>query len=93
MNISDNTDNIDRSVCPICKQKVISIANIPACSQCRRLLYHSNTAEIQNRFYEASGNMKNLADNMDSNCSHDEIAQSLFDFFEAVENVKKCMNV
>ena len=63
MNISDNTDNIDRSVCPICKQKVISIANIPACSQCRRLLYHSNTAEIQNRFYEASGNMKNLADN------------------------------
>lgn len=134
MNISDNTDNIDRSVCPICKQKVISIANIPACSQCRRLLYHSNTAEIQDRFYEASGNMKNLADNnskylhelgqkeldstllpseqhiydawvayknanlnaqhhMDSNCSHDEIAQSLFDFFEAVENVKKCMNV
>ena len=35
----------------------------------------------------------NAQHHMDSNCSHDEIAQSLFDFFEAVENVKKCMNV
>ena len=40
MCISGIIDNEGRSACPICKQKIKFIDDIPACSQCRRLLYH-----------------------------------------------------
>ena len=134
MCISGIIDNEGRSACPICKQKIKFIDDIPACSQCRRLLYHNNAAEIQNKFYKTAEKMKNLADNnseylyklgqkeldstlslseqhihdawvaynvsklkaqydMNNSPSHDEIAQSLYDFFEAAENVMKCMGL
>ena len=63
MCISGIIDNEGRSACPICKQKIKFIDDIPACSQCRRLLYHNNAAEIQNKFYKTAEKMKNLADN------------------------------
>lgn len=63
MCISGISDNEGRSACPICKQKIKFIDDIPACSQCRRLLYHNNAAEIQNKFYKTAEKMKNLADN------------------------------
>lgn len=134
MCISGIIDNEGRSACSICKQKIKFIDDIPACSQCRRLLYHNNAAEIQNKFYKTAEKMKNLADNnseylyklgqkeldstlslseqhihdawvaynvaklkaqydMNNSPSHDEIAQSLYDFFEAAENVMKCMGL
>ena len=134
MCISGIIDNEGRSACPICKQKIKFIDDIPACSQCRRLLYHNNAAEIQNKFYKTAEKMKNLADNnseylyklgqkeldstlslseqhihdawvaynvaklkaqydMNNSPSYDEIAQSLYDFFEAAENVMKCMGL